>query len=134
MPVYQYACTACGEQLEVRQSFTDAALVDCPACEGRLRKVLSAVGVMFKGSGFYRNDSRATSAADSSDTGSSTDASGSGKGGESSSTSDGSGSRESSGSAGKGSARNGSSENGSAGKDSSGGASGEAKPVPAAAR
>lgn len=58
MPVYQYACTECGEQLEVRQSFTDDSLSECPACEGRLRKVLSAVGVVFKGSGFYRNDSR----------------------------------------------------------------------------
>ncbi len=62
MPVYQYACTACDEQLEVRQSFTDASLTVCPACEGRLRKVLTAVGVVFKGSGFYRNDSRAAPA------------------------------------------------------------------------
>lgn len=58
MPVYQYACTECGEELEVRQSFTDDALTECPACSGRLRKVLSAVGVVFKGSGFYRTDSR----------------------------------------------------------------------------
>jgi putative FmdB family regulatory protein len=61
VPVYQYACTECGEQLEVRQSFTDDPLTVCPACEGRLRKVLSAVGVVFKGSGFYRTDSRASS-------------------------------------------------------------------------
>ena len=61
MPVYQYACTECGEQLEVRQTFTDDALTVCPVCEGRLRKVLSAVGVVFKGSGFYRTDSRAAS-------------------------------------------------------------------------
>jgi putative FmdB family regulatory protein len=58
VPVYQYACTDCGQDLEVRQSFTDDALTVCPACEGRLRKVLSAVGVVFKGSGFYRTDSR----------------------------------------------------------------------------
>ena len=58
MPTYQYACTACGEQLEAVQSFTDAALTECPACAGALRKVFSAVGVVFKGSGFYRNDSR----------------------------------------------------------------------------
>jgi len=58
VPVYQYACTQCSEQLEARQSFTDDALTVCPACEGRLRKVLSAVGVVFKGSGFYRTDSR----------------------------------------------------------------------------
>ncbi len=59
MPVYEYACTECGERLEVRQSFTDAALTECPVCSGRLRKVLSPVGVVFKGSGFYRTDSRA---------------------------------------------------------------------------
>jgi putative FmdB family regulatory protein len=70
VPVYQYACTECGDQLEVRQSFTDDALTVCPACSGRLRKVLSAVGVVFKGSGFYRTDSRAD--AKSSDTTTST--------------------------------------------------------------
>jgi putative FmdB family regulatory protein len=59
VPTYQYACTACGEQLEVVQKFTDDALTVCPACQGRLRKVFSAVGVVFKGSGFYRTDSRA---------------------------------------------------------------------------
>ena len=59
MPTYQYACTSCGEQLEVVQKFTDDALTVCPACAGRLRKVFSAVGVVFKGSGFYRTDSRA---------------------------------------------------------------------------
>jgi putative FmdB family regulatory protein len=58
VPTYQYACTACGEQHEAVQSFTDAPLTDCPACEGRLRKVFSAVGVVFKGSGFYKTDSR----------------------------------------------------------------------------
>jgi putative FmdB family regulatory protein len=58
VPVYQYACTECGDQLEVRQSFTDEPLTECPTCDGRLRKVLSAVGVVFKGSGFYRTDSR----------------------------------------------------------------------------
>jgi putative FmdB family regulatory protein len=63
VPVYEYACTECGEQLEVRQSFTDAALTVCPVCSGRLRKVLSPVGVVFKGSGFYRTDSRAAAAA-----------------------------------------------------------------------
>jgi putative FmdB family regulatory protein len=61
VPVYQYACTECAEQLEVRQSFTDDALTVCPACGGPLRKVLSAVGVVFKGSGFYRTDSRTSS-------------------------------------------------------------------------
>ncbi|HEY9409651.1 MAG TPA: FmdB family zinc ribbon protein [Jiangellaceae bacterium] len=61
MPTYQYACTDCGEQLEVVQSFSDDALTECPVCGGRLRKVFSAVGVVFKGSGFYRNDSRSGS-------------------------------------------------------------------------
>ena len=64
MPTYQYACTACGEQLEAVQSFTDAALTECPACGGALRKVFSAVGVVFKGSGFYKTDSRKTPAGD----------------------------------------------------------------------
>jgi putative FmdB family regulatory protein len=61
VPTYQYACTEpeCGHQFEAVQSFSDAALTACPVCEGRLRKVFSAVGVVFKGSGFYRTDSRA---------------------------------------------------------------------------
>ena len=58
MPTYQYACTACDERLEAVQSFTDAPLTECPACGGALRKVFSAVGVVFKGSGFYKTDSR----------------------------------------------------------------------------
>jgi len=58
VPTYQYACTACGHQLEAVQSFADEPLTECPACEGRLRKLFSSVGVVFKGSGFYRTDSR----------------------------------------------------------------------------
>ncbi|MEV0667455.1 FmdB family zinc ribbon protein [Actinomadura luteofluorescens] len=58
MPTYQYVCTECGEPLEVVQKFSDDALTDCPACSGRLRKVFSAAGIIFKGSGFYRTDSR----------------------------------------------------------------------------
>lgn len=61
MPTYQYQCTDCGQALEVHQSFSDDALTVCPACDGRLRKVFNAVGVVFKGSGFYRTDSRGTS-------------------------------------------------------------------------
>ncbi|WP_433389696.1 FmdB family zinc ribbon protein [Micromonospora sp. KLBMP9576] len=60
VPTYQYACTACGHQLEAVQSFSDAPLSECPACEGRLRKVFNSVGVVFKGSGFYRTDSRSS--------------------------------------------------------------------------
>jgi putative FmdB family regulatory protein len=58
VPTYQYTCTECGEPLEAVQKFTDAPLAVCPACGGRLRKVFSAVGIVFKGSGFYRTDSR----------------------------------------------------------------------------
>ncbi len=61
MPTYQYACTACGHRFEAVQSFSDASLTDCPECAGRLRKVFSSVGIVFKGSGFYRTDSRAGS-------------------------------------------------------------------------
>ncbi|GAA4094960.1 MULTISPECIES: FmdB family zinc ribbon protein [Streptomyces] len=65
MPTYQYQCTACGEGLEAVQKFTDDALTVCPNCEGRLKKVFSAVGIVFKGSGFYRNDSRGASSSSS---------------------------------------------------------------------
>ncbi|HYZ56060.1 MAG TPA: FmdB family zinc ribbon protein [Streptosporangiaceae bacterium] len=58
MPTYQYACTECGERTEMVQKFSDAPLTVCPACGGRLRKVFSPVGIVFKGSGFYRTDSR----------------------------------------------------------------------------
>lgn len=58
MPTYEYACTDCGERLEVVQSFTDSSLTMCPECGGTLRKVFSPVGVVFKGSGFYMTDSR----------------------------------------------------------------------------
>jgi putative FmdB family regulatory protein len=58
VPTYQYACTSCGHQLEAVQSFSDDALTECPNCSGNLRKVFSAVGIVFKGSGFYRTDSR----------------------------------------------------------------------------
>ena len=64
MPTYQYACTACGEQLEAVQSFSDPSLTECPACSGQLRKVFSAVGVVFKGSGFYKTDSRSSAKSD----------------------------------------------------------------------
>jgi putative FmdB family regulatory protein len=63
VPTYQYACTECGHDLEAVQSFTDDALTECPVCHGRLRKVFGAVGIVFKGSGFYRNDSRDKKAA-----------------------------------------------------------------------
>lgn len=61
MPTYQYACTECGDRLELVQRFSDEPLTMCTACGGRLRKVYSPVGIVFKGSGFYRTDSRASS-------------------------------------------------------------------------
>ena len=67
MPTYEYACTACGERLEAVQKFTDDPLTVCPACEGKLRKLFSPVGIVFKGSGFYRNDSRVSAANGSKD-------------------------------------------------------------------
>ena len=69
MPTYQYTCTDCGEPVEAVQKFTDDPLTVCAACGGRLRKVFSPVGIVFKGSGFYRTDSRngSVTASDKSD-------------------------------------------------------------------
>lgn len=61
MPTYQYACKACDHEFERVQSFSDASLTDCPECAGPLRKLFGSVGVIFKGSGFYRTDSRSGS-------------------------------------------------------------------------
>lgn len=58
MPTYSYACKNCGHRFDIRQSFTDDALTECPECGGTLRKVYGNVGVTFKGTGFYRTDSR----------------------------------------------------------------------------
>jgi len=60
MPTYEYLCKSCGERLEVQQRFTDEALTECPLCEGPLRKVFGNVGIAFKGSGFYKTDSRSS--------------------------------------------------------------------------
>ena len=59
MPTYQYACTECDHRFDAVQAFSDASLTVCPVCGGKLRKVFSSVGIVFKGSGFYRTDSRA---------------------------------------------------------------------------
>ena len=75
MPTYQYACTACGHELEAVQSFSDDALTTCPECSGALRKLFGNVGVVFKGSGFYRTDSRKSDSG-SSTSGTSSDSSG----------------------------------------------------------
>ena len=100
MPTYQYVCTECGGQLEAVQKFTDDALTVHEACGGRLRKVFSPVGIVFKGSGFYRTDSRngssapaqassSSSAAGSSSDSSSSSSSSSSSGGEKASSSSG---------------------------------------------
>jgi putative FmdB family regulatory protein len=60
VPTYEYACKQCGDHLEVVQKFTDDALTVCPSCEGPLRKVFGSIGISFKGSGFYKNDSRSS--------------------------------------------------------------------------
>jgi putative FmdB family regulatory protein len=83
MPTYQYACTSCGERLEVVQKFSDDPLTVCPTCQGRLRKLFSPVGVVFKGSGFYKTDSRSSGSKTSSSS-----SSGSGSSGESGSSGD----------------------------------------------
>jgi len=75
VPTYQYACTACGHELEAVQSFSDDPLTTCPDCGGNLRKLFGNVGVVFKGSGFYRTDSRKSDSG-SSTSGTSSDSSG----------------------------------------------------------
>ncbi|HIZ98885.1 MAG TPA: FmdB family transcriptional regulator [Candidatus Janibacter merdipullorum] len=94
MPTYAYACTQCGHQFDVVQSFSDDSLTTCPECSGALRKQYNAVGVVFKGGGFYRNDSRAADSSSSSassstpaGTGDSATSSGSSSASDSSSTS-----------------------------------------------
>ncbi|TWG98526.1 putative FmdB family regulatory protein [Nocardioides sp. J9] len=94
MPTYQYLCTECGHAFEQFQSFSDDALTVCPECEGRLRKVFNSVGVVFKGSGFYKTDSRSSSSATS--TASSSSSSDSSSSGSNSSSSDSSSSSSSS--------------------------------------
>ena len=87
VPTYQYACTECGHAFEQFQSFSEDALTVCPECDGRLRKVYNAVGVVFKGSGFYRTDSRSGSSSSASTSTSSDSSSSSSSSSTSSSTS-----------------------------------------------
>ncbi|WP_406692828.1 FmdB family zinc ribbon protein [Saccharopolyspora sp. ID03-671] len=86
MPTYQYACTECDHRFEQVQSFSEDSLTECPQCRGRLRKLFNAVGIVFKGSGFYRTDNRSSSSA-SSTTGSSSSSSSDSSSSTSSSTS-----------------------------------------------
>ncbi|HEX7995132.1 MAG TPA: FmdB family zinc ribbon protein [Streptosporangiaceae bacterium] len=120
MPTYQYACTECGDQSEVVQRFSDDPLTVCGACGGRLRKVFSPVGIVFKGSGFYRTDSRAGSVSGGSSNGKS------GEGTESSKSDSGTKAESDSKSASDKSSSNGSSS--SSGKSESSSGSGAAKP------
>ena len=86
MPTYEYACTACGRGLEAVQSFTDDPLTICPECGGTLRKVYGAVGIVLKGSGFYKTDSRAAAGNGSTKKSESADSSGTGSASESKSS------------------------------------------------
>jgi putative FmdB family regulatory protein len=83
LPTYEYACTACGHRLEAVQKFTDDALTECPDCGGKLRKVFGAPGIVLKGSGFYKTDTRAAdkrSGSEKSSGSNGSDSSGSGSG------------------------------------------------------
>jgi putative FmdB family regulatory protein len=126
VPTYAYACTSCDNRFEVQQSFSDAALTECPQCQGRLRKLFNSVGIVFKGSGFYRTDSRNRAKSDASAT-SSADG-GSGKSEASSSSSDSSSSSSSSSDSSSGSSSSSSSSSGgsSSGKSTSAASSGSA--------
>ncbi|MFJ6652919.1 FmdB family zinc ribbon protein [Microbacterium sp. NPDC091313] len=92
MPTYAYACTQCGHQFDAVQSFSDAALTTCPECGGTLRKQYGSVGVTFKGSGFYRTDSRSGGEKKSSDAASTSSSASAGAGSSSSASSSSSGS------------------------------------------
>jgi putative FmdB family regulatory protein len=96
VPTYSYACTECGNRFDLVQAFTDDGLTTCPECSGRLRKLFGSVGVVFKGSGFYRTDSREAAKASSNGSGkhSRSESSESSGGSESSGTADKSGSTE----------------------------------------
>ncbi len=115
MPTYEYRCKECDHQFDVVQAFTDDALTECPSCGGPLRKVFGNVGIAFKGSGFYKNDSRSGSSKTSTSASSSTGSEASGSSGESGTTSD---SSSKDGGSGSGSA---STSSGSAGDSSSSG-------------
>ncbi len=121
MPTYAYACTECDHRFEAVQSFSDDSLTVCPECEGRLRKVFNAVGIVFKGGGFYRTDSRSGSSVTA---GSATN--GSGSSSDKSSGSDGS-----SGSSEKAPGSSGSSGSSRSGSSSSGSSTGTSKPAAA---
>ncbi len=116
MPTYSYACTECDNRFDAQQAFTDDALTTCPQCSGRLRKLFNSVGVVFKGSGFYRTDSR-ESAKSSSGAKAGSSSSEKSSGSEKTSTSE----------------KSGSSEKSSGSADTSSSSKGSSTPAPAAA-
>jgi putative FmdB family regulatory protein len=124
VPTYAYACTNCDNRFEVQQSFSDAALTECPQCQGRLRKLFNSVGIVFKGSGFYRTDSRNGAKSDASAT--SAGDGGSGKSEASSSSDSSSSSPSSDSSSGSSSSSSSSSGGSSSGKSTSAASSGSA--------
>lgn len=87
MPTYSYACTECGNRFDAVQAFSDDALTTCPKCSGKLRKLFGSVGVVFKGSGFYRTDNRESGKSSSNGSAKSTDSSSSSSSSDSSSSS-----------------------------------------------
>ena len=87
MPTYSYACTECDNKFDLVQSFTDDSMTECPQCDGRLRKLFGKVGVVFKGSGFYRTDSRESAKSGAKSSASSSESTGSSSSEKSSSTS-----------------------------------------------
>ncbi|HEX9991386.1 MAG TPA: FmdB family zinc ribbon protein [Acidimicrobiales bacterium] len=127
LPTYEYRCRDCGEHLEVVQSFRDDPLTECPNCGGSLRKVFSAIGISFKGSGFYKTDSRASGGSGGSGGG------GKGESGSSSSSSSSSSSGESSSGSGSGSSSgSGSGSSSGSGSGSGSGSSGSGSTSPSA--
>ena len=82
MPLYDYRCRECGHEFEIQQSISEDALTECPECSGALKKVFSPVGIAFKGSGFYKNDSRSSSGSSSGGSGSGSSGSSSTSGGD----------------------------------------------------
>jgi putative FmdB family regulatory protein len=131
LPTYEYACKSCGRHVEVVQSFKDAPLTTCAVCAGELRKVFSPIGISFRGSGFYRTDSRSDGRGARRDSGASSaakDGGGSSKEGGSSSESGGASSSSSDGS-GSSSSKDGSGS--ASGKDGSGSSGGKKEGTPA---
>ena len=125
MPTYEYVCNSCGEHLEVVQSFRDEPLTTCPSCAGPLRKVFGSIGVVFKGSGFYKTDSRSDSKSAKSDKSEKAEKSGesAAKSSDSSASKSSSGASSAEGSGKSGAGQSGSSEKKPSGKSASAAAS-----------